>query len=220
MAIHCQGKAMASTLPASCKDARINQHYVGNADAGLELPKALLLMESLKDTWKRSELGRGVWRREGNAWAPSSSLLHKEKRALGAQTPQQLLMGSWKECIFCEEVGGKEGECMKFRLLWERWSFDFPTPKSLSVLMDEQLLSFLSRDKCTLVLLAMLHAITHTEGFMSRPLNQRLQFHCTSLTWGCRSYMWYLSMLWKTHFIQMDFSVLLSIILGGRPIER
>lgn len=50
MAIHCQGKAMASTLPASCKDARINQHYVGNADAGLELPKALLLMESLKDT--------------------------------------------------------------------------------------------------------------------------------------------------------------------------
>lgn len=46
---------------------------------------------------------------------------------------------------------------------------------------------------------------THTEGFMSRPLNQRLQLHCTSSAWGCRNYVWYLSVFCKTQFIQLDF---------------
>lgn len=49
-AVHSQRKAMTSTLPASRNDARINQSYVGNGETGLELPKALLLMVSLKGT--------------------------------------------------------------------------------------------------------------------------------------------------------------------------
>lgn len=50
MAVHSQRKATTSALPASCNDARINQRYLGNGDTGLELPKALLLMASLKGT--------------------------------------------------------------------------------------------------------------------------------------------------------------------------
>lgn len=136
--------------------------------------------------------------------------------------------GSWRINTSAAFAGKLEGA----HLLWEAgreggWmheiqtplrevKFWFSYPKVFICLHDEQLLAFLSREKCWPCYLSS----THTEGFMSRPLNQRLQLHCTSLTWECRSYMWFLSIFWKTQFIHLEFLVLLSIILGGRPIER
>lgn len=101
MAVHCQRKAMTSTPPALWEDARISQRYAGNADTGLELPKALLLLASLQDTWSGPELGRGVWRREGNAWALSSSSPQRKE-------------GSWSINTSAAFAGKLEG----VHLLW------------------------------------------------------------------------------------------------------